>query len=129
MYSTASLFIVSNAVIYLPINCALSPPIICFKKMTLIPIGIRQQIPSRQSKENQNNNRNRHDGCTGQIRELMGGEPFCKPCIIINDFPQPSTGILAEIAQRQCHNMMNCCFPHIGRCTKRRRWVQFKAMK
>ena len=70
--------------------------------------------------ENQNNNRNRHDGCTGQIRELMGQEPFCKSCIIINDFPQPSTGILAEIAQRQCHNMVNCCFPHIGRCTKRR---------
>lgn len=36
--------------------------------------------------ENQNNNRNRHDGCTGQIRELMGQEPFCKSCIIINDF-------------------------------------------
>ena len=70
--------------------------------------------------ENQNNNRNRHDGCTGQIRELMGQEPFCKSCIIINDFPQLSTGILAEIAQRQCHNMVNCCFPHIGRCTKRR---------
>ena len=50
--STASLFIFSSAVMYPDIKSALSPPIIFFKKNTLIASGIKQQIPSLQSKTN-----------------------------------------------------------------------------
>ena len=71
-------------------------------------------------KENQNNNGNRHNCGSGQIGKLMGQKSFCKPCIIINDVSEPSACILAEIPQRQRHNMMNCRFSHIGGCTKRR---------
>ena len=71
-------------------------------------------------KENQNNDGDRHNCGSGQIGKLMGQKSFCKACIIINDFSEPSACILAEVAQRQCHNMMDCCFSHIGSCTKRR---------
>ena len=46
------LFIFSSAVMYPDIKSALSPPIIFFKKNTLIASGIKQQIPSLQSKTN-----------------------------------------------------------------------------